>query len=175
MRKFRDERGAILITVLILMAVIALIGTIAINTSTTDVQLMGQFRRSSTTFEGAEAGTDLSVPIIEQTLAAGTLTPTSFTVGSDTVTIHSTVSAEVTTNLREFDDDETDGPAGDNGPDFVIPDLGGVQVSTDIDRMYTYTIEGGAMQFASGYEGVGHSAAGGGVGILFKITSRGER
>ena len=31
------------------------------------------------------------------------------------------------------------------------------------------------MEFASGYEGVGAAAAGGGIGVLYKVTSQGKK
>ena len=36
-------------------------------------------------------------------------------------------------------------------------------------------IAGGALEFASGYEGIGAGAAGGGTQVLFKIVSQGTR
>lgn len=159
-----NERGAILITVLILMVIIALIGTFAVNTSTVEIQISGNLKRTTSAFEGAEAGVGLSVPIIEKTLAVGTLDPTSFTVGSDTVTPVSSLGNEIIgaamTNVTE---------------DFEVPSLDGVKVEADIDRLYSYTLPGGAMQFAAGYEGVGASAAGAGVGVLYRIKSKGTR
>ncbi|NIQ98260.1 MAG: hypothetical protein GWN87_32050 [Desulfuromonadales bacterium] len=152
------------------MAIMALLGTIALNTSTTDIQIMGQFRRSTASFEGAEAGTDLSVPIIERTLSAGTLDPTSFSVnGTAAIIDTANLGNEITGGSNKDGDDAS------NSPDFDIDDLGGVNVKADIDRMYSYTLPGGAMQFAAGYEGVGAAAAGAGIGILYKIRSQGER
>lgn len=174
MNRIRNEKGMILITVLLLMAIVALLGTMAINTSTVDVQIAGNLKRSATAFGGAEAGVDVSVPIIEETLAEGTLTPTTYNVvGSDNVTR--------TINLDPADDDslgnEIGGASNYDGDisDFTVPDLGGVQVEVDIDRLYSYNLPGGAMEFASGYEGVGAAAAGGGIGILYRVTSRGTK
>jgi len=164
MNVLQNERGAILITVILLMAIIALIGTIAINTSTVDIQITGNLKKTSTAFSGTEGGSDLSVPIIEKTIAAGALDPSDFTVGSDTITPVSSLGDEIVgvdmTNVS---------------PDFTVPNLGGVQVNVDIDRMYSYNLPGGAMEFASGYEGVGAAAAGGGIGVLYRITSQGTK
>ncbi len=164
MRSVANERGAILITVLVLMAILALIGTLAVNTSTVEIQISGNLKRSSTAFEGAEAGIGISVPIIEKTLAKGALDPTSFTVGSDTVSPVSSLGDEIIgvdmANVAE---------------DFEIPDLDGVRVEADVDRLYSYTLPGGAMQFAAGYEGVGASAAGAGIGVLYRIKGKGTR
>jgi hypothetical protein len=50
-----------------------------------------------------------------------------------------------------------------------------VEVRVDVDRMYSYALPGGALEFASGYEGVGASAAGGGIGVLYRISSQGNK
>lgn len=152
------------------MTIIALLGTLAVNTATVDIQSFGSLKRAASTFVGAEAGIDLSIPIIEQTLAEGDLTPTSFEItnsdgGTDTVAIYNSLGPEIH-GSSDYDTDDKD---------FVVPDFGGVRVETDVDRLYSYQLPGGAMQFASGYEGVGAAAAGGGTGVLYRVRSKGTR
>lgn len=171
MKQLHSEQGMILITVLLLMMIVTLLGVIAINTSTVDIQISGNLRRSSAAFGGAEAGTDLVVPVIERTIAAGTLDPDSIPGGSiDTAEL----ADEINGGLDNDDDNPTD------SPDLVLTSLGSdagtsVEVRVDIDRMYSYSLPGGAMEFASGYEGVGAAAAGGGIGVLYRVTSQGNR
>jgi Tfp pilus assembly protein PilX len=165
MKALKDEQGMILITVILLLMVVTLLGIMAINSATVDIQITGNLKRSSSSFSGAEAGIDLSTPIIEKSIAAGALDPTSFTVGSDTVNIDSNLGDEIAGG-HDYDTDTSD---------FAVPSLGGTQVNVDIDRLYSYTLPGGAMEFASGYEGVGAAAAGGGVGVLYRINSQGTK
>lgn len=165
--KTENEKGMILITILILMAIITLIGVIAISNSTIDIQISGNTRRASTAFEGAEAGVDLSIPIIENTIASGTLSPTSFNVSGTAATIDGNLGNEILT-----DQAGTDVVAFDS--DISVSNLGGAAVDVDIDRLYSYTIPGGALEFAAGYEGIGSGAAGAGVGVLYSIRSQGE-
>jgi len=162
MRTLNNERGAILITTLLLIVIITLIGIIAINTATVDIQISGQTKRSSMAFGGAEAGVDLAIPVIENTLADGALPsmPSGFTYGSDLV-------AEIQTDPTISD------PAFDT--DITISNINGVRVDVDIDRLYKYIIPGGALEFASGYEGIGAGAAGGGVGVLYRIDAQGTK
>jgi hypothetical protein len=168
MKKHIDnQEGVILVTVILLMAIVALLGVIAINTSTVDIQISGNMRRASSSFGGAEAGIDMVVPIIESTLAAGALTPTVLAGGAIDP------GGDLLIELTGGSDYNADTPAA--SPDVVLNDLNGVEIKVDIDRLYAYTLPGGAMEFAAGYEGVGAAAAGGGVGVLFRVTSEGTR
>jgi Tfp pilus assembly protein PilX len=169
MKQLRNEDGMILITVILLMAIVALLGVIAINTSTVDIQISGNLRRVAAAFGGAEAGVDLSVPVIERTLAAGALDPTSLGSGN-TINGDGDLASEIIGGL----DNNGDSVSSAN-PDITLASLGGVEVKVDIDRMYSYNLPGGAMEFASGYEGVGAAAAGGGIGVLYRITSQGNK
>ena len=160
----RDEKGLILITMLLLMVVISLIGVIAVNTSMVDIQISGNLRKGALAFQGAEAGVDLSIGIIENTILNGSLTP-SAPVG----VISSLDTSNLGTEIMGGDDYNSDGP--DSSPDVGIDDLNGVTVTTDIDRLYSYQIPGGAAPFAMGYEGIGAGAGRGGTGVLYRIDS----
>jgi Tfp pilus assembly protein PilX len=166
MNRLRNEEGMILITVILLLAIVTLLGVMAINTSTIDIQIFGNVKRASTAFSGAEAGTDVVVPVIERTIAAGVLDPDSIPDG----TLDTTNLGNEITGGSNYDSDTAAG-----NPDITITSLGGVEVQVDVDRMYSYNLPGGAMEFASGYEGVGAAAAGGGIGVLYKVTSQGKK
>ena len=179
MKTLNNEDGMILLTVLILMFIATLLGVISINSSTIEVQISGNEKRVSTSFAAAEAGIDLAIPIIEQSLAAGSLTPSSFSVSGnavdmDTVIYPGTNKTQLYNEIADpafsYNDDTTE------NPDIYIEDLGvGVEVSIDIDRLYSTVIAGGALEFAMGYEGVGAGAAGGGVIVYYRITSAGKK
>lgn len=164
MKTINNERGAILITILLLMAIVTLIGIIAINTATVDIQISGQTKRSSMAFGGAEAGVDLAIPVIENTLANGVLPamPSGYTIPSGS------------NLLGEIQSDPTVSPSTFD-TDVSISNLNGVAVDIDIDRLYVYVIPGSSLEFASGYEGIGAGAAGGGVGVLYRIDAQGTR
>jgi len=170
MKLLNNEKGAILITMLLLMVIVTLIGVIAINTATVDIQISGNLKRVSTAFAGAEAGIELSIPIIENTIANGTLTPAAATgviTGLDTTNLE----GEITGGR----DNDPDFPTGTGAsPDITLSNLGEVKVDADIDRLYSVTVGGGSLEFASGYEGIGAGAAGGGVGVLYKVDSEGS-
>ena len=184
MKNLNNEDGMILLTVLMLMFIATLLGVISINSSTIEVQISGNEKRVSTSFAAAEAGIDLAIPIIEQSLAFGSLTPSSFTVpdreGVDRAVDMDTDISPGTNKTQLYN--EIADPAFSYGfdntttPDIYIKDLGvGVEVMIDIDRLYSEVIAGGALEFAMGYEGVGSGAAGGGVVVYYRITSAGKK
>ncbi len=179
MNTLNNEKGTILITMILLMVIVTLIGVIAINTATVDIQISGNLKRVSTAFEGAEAGVDLSIPIIENTIAGGALTTSSsgvsYTIGTLANLDDGSANDKDTTLLEsEILTDQSATELSDFNADITIADIGqGIAVSMDIDRLYSYALPGGSLEFASGYEGVGAGAGGGGVGILYGIDSQG--
>ena len=168
MKIINNEKGAVLITMLLLLIVITLAGIIAINISTVDIQIAGYTRKSSTAFGGAEAGVDIAIPVIENTLAPpdGWLPLAATGIISD---FDTTLENEITGGS----DNDTDTANG--SPDITIDDINGVEVKIDIDRLYAYTLPGSNVGFASGYEGIGAGSAGGGTAILYRIDAQATR
>ena len=166
-----NEKGTILITMLILMVIVTIIGIIAVNTSTVDIQISGNVKRATMAFEGAEAGVDLSVSVIENTIATGALTP----AGAVPIGVITTLdTANLEAEVMGDSDNNTDTPSA--SPDIGMSDIaGGVSVNVDIDRLYAYALAGGSLEFAAGYEGVGAGAGGGGTASLYSIDSQGTK
>ena len=158
-----NERGVILITVLFLLIIGSIIGTIAINSSTVEVQVSGYSRCASNAFAAAEAGFDVTVPIIESSLSEGKLTPSAFSIEGNDVSF---------LNMTTMEEELVDGRLRD--PDSInmhIPSIAGATVEIDVDYSGSYAAEGGSLEFAQGYEGVGMGAAGGGIIMAFAVTS----
>lgn len=162
--RLNDEKGMILAMVLMLMVVIAVLGVMTINTSTIDIQIFGNQKTSSESFEMAQAGVDVSIPIIENTLDNGAVpvfnSPHPITLAADLEgeVLGSTVSTDSVGTLTD-----------------VTVTTGGATAKADIDRLFTQALAGGSLEFAGGYEGVGAAAAGGGTAILYRIRSEGFR
>lgn len=176
MKKLNNNRGAILLSTLLLLVIITVIGLIIVNVATVEIQISGNTKRVSTAFEGADAGIDLSIPIIENTLLNSALTPTNITVGGVTYNLVTGPTGTATNLGNEILTNQAAAEITAFNTDISITDIGqGVKVEVDIDRLYTYTIEGGAREFAMGYEGIGAGAAGGGSGILYRMNSRGTK
>lgn len=164
--RVKNEEGMILGMVLMLMVVIAVLGIMAVNTSTIDIQIFGNQKRSSESFEVAQGGVDVSIPIIENTLIDGA--SPDFTA-LPAIVLEGSVGDEIL--------GVPDSPAEDNAQldDVTVTMAGGATARVDIDRLYTQALAGGSLEFAGGYEGVGASAAGGGTAILYRIKSEGFR
>lgn len=163
--RIKNEDGMILAMVLMLMVVIAVLGAMAINTSSIDVLIFGHQKRASESLEVAQAGVDASIPIIENTLIDGNVPDFS---ALPEIVLHSDVGDEILGTTVSNDTIDID-------PDVTITMAGGAVARADIDRLYAQALAGGSLEFAGGYEGVGASAAGGGTSILYRIRSEGFR
>jgi Tfp pilus assembly protein PilX len=168
-REIREsERGMILVTVLILLMIVSLMGIMATNIATVDLQITGNTKRTTAALEGADGGGAVATSVIENTITDATLTP-----GAPTAVITSLDTANLDEEIRGGVAYDADDPQA--SPDLAMSDLGQVAVSVDIDQMYAYLVAGGAAQFAMGYDGVGAGAGGGGSGLLYQIRSQGTR
>lgn len=180
MKNLNNEDGMILLTVLILMFIATLLGVISINSSTIEVQISGNEKLVATSFAAAEAGLAVAIPIIEKTHydSTGSVSPASFTVFDGAADVPAEIDSDLYNDITNPDYSRpNDGDATDNHPDIYIADLGGlgVELSIDIDRLYSEAVGGGALEFAMGYEGVGTGAAGGGVVVYYMINSAGKK
>ncbi len=162
------EQGTVLVTALILLLLVTLAGIIAVSSSTVDIQIAGNSRRVTTAFQGAEGGVNLAIPIIENTILQATLTP-AVPVGPITALDVANLEREILADATAPADTAT------ASPDVTMASLGGVAVNTDIDWMYTTIIEGGAVQFAMGYEGIGAGASAAGTASMYRLNSEGVR
>lgn len=163
--RVKNEDGMILVMVLVLMMVVAILGAMAINTSTIDIQIFGNQKRSSEAFQVAQSGVDVSITVIENTLINGEVPDFS---SLPAIGLADDVADEILGTIVADD--------GVNKlPDVTVTMVNGSYARSDIDRLYTQPLAGGAMEFAGGYEGVGAAAAGGGTAILYRIRSEGFR
>ncbi|MBW6513080.1 MAG: pilus assembly PilX N-terminal domain-containing protein [Desulfuromonadaceae bacterium] len=171
LQSVRNESGVILITVLLLMLIMTFLGIMVIDTSTIDMQIAGNFKRTTTAFEGAEAGVEMAIPIIERTMSTGSMLSY-----NALTTAPNSIASDLVTEITGGANNSSDGLCGGSAaPDIVIADLNGVKIEVDIDRLVSDAIAGSSLEFASGYEGIGAGAAGGGTSVLFRIVSQGTR
>jgi len=170
MKSVNNQRGFVLVMVLGLMVIMTLLGIMVIDFSTIDLQITGNQKQAAIAVEGADAGLDLSIPVIEGTLQGGVLDAAAIT-DLGVVTAVDTTDLEDEINGAKSLDADTAAAS----PDLTMDDLGGVTVQVDIDRMISDVLPGGAMDFASGYEGIGSGASGGGVQVLYRVQSQGAR
>lgn len=170
MKAKHGQQGFVLILVLVLMVIMTLLGIMVIDFSTIDLQITGNQKRVSITLEGADAGLDLSIPVIEKTLEDGALDAAALTDSGIVTAVDTTDLLDELTGMANLDPDTASA-----SPDLTMASLGGIEVKVDIDRLISDILAGGALEFASGYEGIGAGAAGGGISVLYRVTSHGTQ
>ena len=168
--KTLNDRGYILVTVLLLLMVLTVIGLAAIGTSSLENDLSGNMRLRERNVSKADAGIDIAGPLIERALRTGDVVNFATIINP----VFGAADANyLPTELRSspFDPDTQDIA-------FTVPDLNpGVNqtIAVDIDNMYTKWTEGSAMEFAAGYEGLGKGAGSGGFYTYYRINSTSTR
>lgn len=171
-----NEKGTILISMLMLLVVVSIMALIALNVTTVELQVMGNLKKTQRTLNAAEGGIGLSIPIIEATLQAGQLAPSSISgVGTDVMssgTRSYALADEILGKGNYYSDTNYDPIPANMQPNLTI-NSGGSMVYVDIDRMYATTVPGTSLEFASAYDGIGVSAGGGGAVIFYRIDGVG--
>jgi Tfp pilus assembly protein PilX len=155
MAQDKREKGYVLITVLLMLLVLTVIGMAAIGTSTVENLLSGNIRLREVNVSEADGCNEISTAVIERVVRE-----------MDTLGFGNLVTdANLATELR----------SGDFNPDGntdVTCTTAGQNVNVDIDKMYIQRIAGSAMEFASGYEGLGKSG-GSGIYGFYRINATG--
>ncbi|MDH3974804.1 MAG: pilus assembly PilX N-terminal domain-containing protein [Deltaproteobacteria bacterium] len=152
---FKNEKGMILLTVLILMFIATLLGIIALNSTTVELQITGYDKRVSTAFESAEGGNRIGQMLIERTHDEGA-------VPDDMgFTINTSLYNEIIYKQLEIAPDRVD----------VETSIGGASVAIDIDYLYDVALPGRATGFAMGYEGLGTGSSLGDDAVFYRLRS----
>ncbi len=166
-----SEKGFILVISLLLLLVATVLGITALSTSTTNVMMSGNQRLAELNFSAADGGVSVSVPIINNTAFFGDISPKYLGL----------ISSPLTTDFRDEIHGDTsviDCPNPSAGCPTPTPDIDYPLTNTntyiDVDYLYAVPIEGSAIEFASGYDGLGKGAGGGGIGIYYAVTSVGQ-
>jgi len=171
----RQEGAALVIAIMILL-ILTVLGIYAVTTSTLETKMAGSERSYKVAFYTADSGEPVGVNIIKAIIlnvpSDKSLLPAPW---KDIVLDNDLVLSEIFTDGRPDPDDKPDtAPDVDaSGNDLGLPEGGNVELSMDIDRLSAYQMTGGAIQFASGYEGIG-SGGGGSIGVTYAIDSLGR-
>lgn len=177
------ERGMALIIALLLMVVVTVLGTGAIITSSTDIQISGNYKTSQEVLHGADGGVQIVQGIINRAFdGTGVVT-----FNTDTVFVPYDVNfpleAKITDVDGDGDIDSNDYDHNDSGNktnprdiqtnnvDLLIP-LQDMEVLIDVD-VTPRNLLGFSIEFASAYEGIG-SGTQGGSARFYRINSGGR-
>jgi len=158
----QNEQGFVLVVALLALLVVTVIGVLALSTSTTEVMIAGNARLREINFSGAESGLEITDPAIRHIVFNQALGNYDEIVNDP----------NLVTELRigpAYDSDSVDPNSPNFNPDLQLS-IGAMTVRVDIDRMSAGPVEGSAIEFASGYEGIG-MGSGGGIQIYYRVNS----
>ncbi len=82
----KNEKGMVLATGLMFLAIIAIVGTTAVIVTTTDIKIGSNYKKSQQAFYAAEAGINVAMSTIEDFIFGGTDTLSTTGQLSNTVT-----------------------------------------------------------------------------------------
>ena len=165
-QKACKQRGALVITSLILMLVLVVIGTLTILLTVTERFISRNYKMAKDVFYVADGGHPLAVKVIDDRVLSREGNYQNFVLDenlkNELMDYHRDSSA---LNDRLFD-------SPGHSPD-IRGTLGSRTVHIDIDRVNTTLLCGGSAEFAAGGEGIG---LGGRASkkVLFEIISEGS-
>ena len=165
-RKACKQRGALVVTSLILMLVLVVIGTLTIMLTVTERFISRNHKMAKDVFYVADGGHPLAVKVIEDLVFSRRGDYRNFTLEenlkNELMDYHKDSSA--------LNDRLLDSPS--RSPD-IRGTLGGHSICIDIDRFSTTLLYGGSAEFAASGEGIG---LGGRASkkVLFEISSEGS-
>ena len=166
---FNNEKGSILNISLLILISLTLIVIYLSRSSSTDVKIASNEKQKRIRFYNADSGSDIGSEILEQNIAC----PTGFTDPGGTQTIEGTFYVH-DLNFRANSANPAE-PIDDATRDVYFPALStyGAAGSTSLKfGGYPKLAEGASLQMVAGYEGVGKSAASGGISLLFDVWSQ---
>lgn len=158
----KNERGIALVIVMLLLISMTVIGFLSIAMTTTNITIGGNKKLKKQNLHAGESVIEVSAPFIESAAYERAIPSdySSLTFSSDVIT-------EIL-GMHAPPEDTVDNPR--NAPDVNFA-VGGMNVIGDIDYLYATTVVGGALEFASGYEGVGKGLGQSGAIVFYRINS----
>ena len=136
----KNEKGIVLIISLLLLLVATVVGITAISTSTTNVMMAGNKRLTEVCLSAADSGVSATVPVLRAVVGGG-----------------STVEYQDILQDPNFGAVDEPSDTATGSADITIR-LASTTVNIDVDYLYSGRDPGCAIEFASGYEGVGKGA-----------------
>ena len=160
MKAIRNEKGAVLVVAIIMIGLLAVIGTVTTVTTSIELNIARNEKVAKTAFYRAENGRVIAATAV-QTAAWGT----DYNDGDNFEG-----NAEITIEDGDFIMEGI----GDSDTTSTSPDIemtGSLSAIVDVDKVSTEPLPGGSAEFGSGYEGTGKSGA---VQSIYLIDSIGS-
>ena len=159
MKPINNEKGAVLVVALIIMGVLAVIGTAIIMTSSIELNIAQNDKVAKTAFYRAENGRVIAAMVSEAAAWGIDYADGDPFEGNAEITIE-----DGDFIMEPFND-------ADAGPDVIVEEQGALSANLDIDKTSTFLLPGASAEFGSGYEGAGAS---GGLATKMLVTSIGS-
>lgn len=158
-----SEDGMVLIVALLLLLVATVVGITALSTSTTNIMIAGNQRLTDISFTCADSGVSVSVPVVNTTAYNRAVSSTYTSLVTSTTDLVNEISGAL----------PMDTDVAETSPDITFAMGSGPSATTDfvdVDYLYYAQTAGCALEFASGYEGVGKGSSGCGE-VYYRIAS----
>ena len=160
---YSDERGMALISALLLIMIVSLMAVGISSDTSMDVRIAGYHKFKAVSFGYAESGSSAATEILEENIFdAGWPGTPPFSYPLLSGLYNGTVTIDDGNFYME------DNPSGN-----VVEMTGDIKADIIIQRLLSILATGGAIQMASGYEGVGKAAGAGGVHVIYDIETHG--
>jgi len=164
-KPINNEKGTVLVVALIIMGLLAIIGTAIMMTTSIELKIARNERESKTAFYRAENGRVIAA-MASEAAAWGI----DFVDGSNFEDVPDIKIMDGDFIMEAFDiDNSADQVTGD--PDIRVEDEGFLSAEVDVDKLSTQLLPGSSAEFAAGYEGAGASA---GVMTILRMDSVGS-
>jgi hypothetical protein len=166
----KNEKGAVLVVALIIMGLLAVIGTAIMMTTSIELRIARNERVSKTAFYRAENGRIMGA-LASEAAAWGI----DYNDGDEfEVTGSGVFIMDGDFIMEDFDTDPgnpIDEVTTEGDPDVRVEEDGADSALVDVDKLSTGLLPGSSAEFAAGYEGAGASA---GVMTIIAVDSIGS-
>lgn len=164
MRPINNERGTVLVVALIIMGLLAIIGTAVMMTTSIELKIARNERVSKTAFYRAENGRIIAA-MASEAAAWGI----DYADGSNFENVPEITILDGDFIMEAFDgNNELDQVT--SAADIRVDEDGSLSSEVDIDKISTSLLPGSSAEFAAGYEGAGASS---GVMTILNMDSIG--
>ena len=165
-----NEEGNVLFIVFLVLIMLTLLGTFAINTSKVEIDIAGIDRFHKIAFHNADSGIYTTPKLISETIASGAQVP------APGIAYYNNVSDQYDPQANIGDGtffNEVMGFSANDTEDEIRMTLADHDVEIDVQRGQQRNIAGSGIEFGAGIEGHGTGSMGG-VIIPYGLTSNGE-
>lgn len=175
----KNEDGFVLIVALMMLVILTLLGTFALNTTNFELQIAGNDKVAKQTFYKADGGTQAGIELLEQNVSC----PNGFSTANTSIGGIDNIDRQLAyhENMSDIAGFFTGATLADIPSDIIrairIPDDPANRVDTAPHTNLaawgeTKVLPGSGMQMVAGYEGKGKGLAGAGAYIEYDLHSQ---